>query len=109
MPDGSGGFIRRPILISLAPGKRIDWNQNGSFADPSVMQDLNYVGAGSPFLGVANPSFPQQLHGQDDWSKLAYAIGTSDDFADLTHTPVPTAKAHQDYQLRTRPNRPRPS
>ena len=95
MPDGSGGFTRRPILISLAPANAIDWNKNGSFTDTSVMQDLNYVGAGSPFFGIANPSFPQQLDGHDDWSNLEYGIGTSGDFADLIHTSTPSDKPSQ--------------
>ncbi|MCH7545792.1 MAG: hypothetical protein IID30_05240 [Planctomycetes bacterium] len=94
-PDGGGGFTRGGILISLVPGLPIDWNTNGTNTDPSAIQDLNYMGNAAPFAGVSNPSYPQLLIGQDDWANLAYAIGTSGDFADFTHNTVPTDKPDQ--------------
>ena len=94
-PDGGGGFTRGGILISLVPGLPIDWNTNGTNTDPSAIQDLNYMGNAAPFAGVSNPSYPQLLIGQDDWANLAYAIGTSGDFADFTHSTTPTEKPSQ--------------
>lgn len=85
--DGAGG---RKIIFARVDGTAVDWNGDGDLTDPNAADDLNWLGAASPYYAdvFRNATPNEMMPGYNDWANLQYAIGTTGDFADAAHNTV---------------------